>query len=327
MVKLNQDFIDEEFVKSYNNLNEFLDVPDMLELRDLLVSLKNNERYIYISKHVDYDAFHDMNILKKEIKIFRDAEKGLGDWGFIFSKSKLSNGAVASVHSIILYSCVCEFQRELTKEEKEKIYKCDLVHKLTLGQENFLNIKNYDIIDKDFFKNINKIKWNKRANKLNKTIYNGYWYVLSLEYELHHYPHSKFGICADYLACCRVYMDGRDEIMPEDLVKSWLLTLKLFLSDLRPYIFNYNESQTKHVIGKNSEKEIPNLSRTKKGINKILAAILSILLFIFLLFIILILIILLVGDAIYSIGRWPGLIALGLCAYIAKRFYIRIKKD
>lgn len=57
MVKLNQDFIDEEFVKSYNNLNEFLDVPDMLELRDLLVSLKNNERYIYISKHVDYDAF------------------------------------------------------------------------------------------------------------------------------------------------------------------------------------------------------------------------------------------------------------------------------
>ncbi len=109
MVKLNQDFIDEEFVKSYNNLNEFLDVPDMLELRDLLVSLKNNERYIYISKHVDYDAFHDMNILKKEIKIFRDAEKGLGDWGFIFSKSKLSNGAVASVYSIILYSCVCEF--------------------------------------------------------------------------------------------------------------------------------------------------------------------------------------------------------------------------
>ena len=42
---------------------------------------------------------------------------------------------------------------------------------------------------------------------------------------------SSFGECAEYFACCNVFNDNRLEVMPDDVVKSWLLTLHLFLMD------------------------------------------------------------------------------------------------
>ena len=48
--------VDEEFQKGYDGLSEFSHVRGVLELRDLILSFRTNERYIFISKIVDYDT-------------------------------------------------------------------------------------------------------------------------------------------------------------------------------------------------------------------------------------------------------------------------------
>lgn len=47
-MKINdKEFLEKDFEESYAKFNEFLDVPGMLELRDLLVSFRTNEEYIF----------------------------------------------------------------------------------------------------------------------------------------------------------------------------------------------------------------------------------------------------------------------------------------
>ncbi len=65
MVKINQDYINEEFKKDYGKINEFSHILGMLELRDLLVSFRTNERHIFISKNVDYEMYPIVNGFKK----------------------------------------------------------------------------------------------------------------------------------------------------------------------------------------------------------------------------------------------------------------------
>lgn len=44
------------------------------------------------------------------------------------------------------------------------------------------------------------------------------------------------GICSKFLSGCYAFADGRYEVIPEDIINGWILTLKLFDIDLRPYI-------------------------------------------------------------------------------------------
>lgn len=41
---------------------------------------------------------------------------------------------------------------------------------------------------------------------------------------------------ANYLSRCYAFNRGRNVVSVEDIADAWILTLKLFLNDLRPYI-------------------------------------------------------------------------------------------
>ena len=80
-------------------------------------------------------------------------------------------------------SCIGELRRELSDIEREKVYSSDLGYKLTLGQENFLKIQNYDVINKTFFKKLSKIRWNNNSKSFNKILRN---FGMILRYNMIH---------------------------------------------------------------------------------------------------------------------------------------------
>lgn len=76
MIKLrNQEYIDEKFEEGYESLNKYLDIPGMIELRELLVSLRHSEYLNYLG-NINYYIFDDILKVRRDIPLFKDAEKG-----------------------------------------------------------------------------------------------------------------------------------------------------------------------------------------------------------------------------------------------------------
>lgn len=90
MVKLrNQEYIDEKFEEGYESLNKYLDVPGMIELRELLVSLRPSEYLNYLG-NIKYYIFDDILKVRRDIPLFKDAEKGLSKGIFSFKSYNIS---------------------------------------------------------------------------------------------------------------------------------------------------------------------------------------------------------------------------------------------
>ena len=51
--------VNEEFIKGYESLNEYTDVPGLIELRELLVSLRHSEYLNYLG-NINYYIFDDI---------------------------------------------------------------------------------------------------------------------------------------------------------------------------------------------------------------------------------------------------------------------------
>ena len=60
--------VDEEFQKGYDGLSEFSHVRGVLELRDLILSFRTNERYIFISKIVDYNMYQVVSASRVKLR-------------------------------------------------------------------------------------------------------------------------------------------------------------------------------------------------------------------------------------------------------------------
>lgn len=219
----------------------------------------------------------------------------------------------------------------MSSYEKEKIFCCDLVYKLTLGHENFLYTNNFDEVNQSFFKKLSKIKWSNNAKNLNKTLYGGLWHVIGLYYDTNAAIIGSFGFCIDYLSCCRALTHGRLEVSSEDVVQSWLLALNLFLMDLRPYIKDFN-SASAIFDAKNESKQI-NISESQSNkksssiIRKVLVGVLSIIIVFLLLFAMSAILILIFGDAVdnYVDSLRPiGIVGLALASALGKKIYDKL---
>lgn len=235
-----KEYLENHFSKSDEKINKFLDVSDVLELRDLLVSFRTNEEYIFVSENIHRDIYDFAKKYKKKVNLLQVASDGLGIiYTFFTSKSKISWESFIGVYSVIMFSCCANFKRDLTDDECGMILKSDLVYRLTLGLDNWQRVNNSSqySLDKSFFKNLLKIKWSKKAKQMDKAVYNGYFESLGLEYGMDGKLAADFGLAVDYLSCCYAVADNRNEILVEDVVMSWILILNLFLADLRPYIF------------------------------------------------------------------------------------------
>lgn len=278
MIQFEQESIDEEFDKGYEALNEFIDVNGLLDLRDLIMTFKTNERCKFLGETFKEDLSRECLNNSKKIPLINYAKKELGSFKFLISKSNLSFTSFIGLCSVIVFSCGCDFKRKLSDEEIFTILNSDLISKLSLNQdfkeilsqdfeninlESFDNVKlkssnNINLeycdnienksfskdLDRDFFKKLSTVKWDDRAKKLHYTIKEGCWFGVQLQHLIEPGPYSQFGFSARYLASCNVLVNNRDEVLVEDIVNAWFLTFKLFQEDLRPYIFKVSNDET-----------------------------------------------------------------------------------
>lgn len=228
------EFLEEKFEESLVELGEFSDVQGIDEFTDLLINHRNNEKLIILSKLVDGNFYKKID-KSKNIEIIKNAKKEM-DSLRIFKSSNVLFSMFACVYDIIAYSCISELGRELTSNEFNHVLNSDLIGKLTIAQENFLTVNNPNL-DRNFFKSLNKVRITEKTKKLQKCIYKGYWKYITAEVGLDTFSDYSFAECTRYLAGCYAFADGRKEVTPEDLLRSWTLTLNLFNMDLRPYVF------------------------------------------------------------------------------------------
>ncbi|RPF50770.1 hypothetical protein EDC42_1423 [Methanobrevibacter gottschalkii DSM 11977] len=329
MVQFPQKTIDEWINEDYEKLDVFMDADSMEDLRELILSFKYDDKFAFLSENIHYQT--DINNYSDNNNLYLDANDVLGDFGFIFSNSHLSSVCIDSLFFVIECSCIGELRRELSNIEKEKVYYSDLGYKLTLGQENFLKIKNYEVINKTFFKKLSKIKWSSNSKNLDKYIKN-FWDTITLQYDTYYHIVSSFSVCANYFACCRALTSGRLEVSNEGVIQSWLLTLNLFLMDLRPYIKDFN-SASAMISDTGSEFKPINISEGQSNnksssiIRKVLAGVLSIIIVFLLLFAMSAILILIFGDAVdnYVDSLRPvGIIGLALAAALGKKIYDKL---
>lgn len=262
MIQFEQESIDEEFERGFEALNDFIDINGLLDLRDLIMTFKSSERCEFLGATFKEDLSKECLNNSKKIDLINYAKKELGSFKFLITKSNLSFTSFIGLCSVIVFSCGCDFKRELSSDEIFKILNSDLISKLTLGLlrlDNFEDILNLyqdlednnekcsDInnltqnhtkeLNQEFFKKLSSVKWDKRAKKLHNTIKEGCWFGVQLQHLIEPGPYAQFGFAARYLASCNVLVNNRDEVLAEDIVNAWFLTFKLFQEDLRPYIF------------------------------------------------------------------------------------------
>ncbi|WP_405289017.1 hypothetical protein [Methanobrevibacter sp.] len=330
MVQFPQEFIDECFIEEYEKLNAYLEIPNMVELRDLMISFKHNEKFVFVSG-LDYSG--NIDAIEYNPKLKNDIEGTVGVLSFLFNNSEISLRSIETVFNVIELSCIGELHRELSSLEKEKIFTSDLFYKLTFAQENFLHTDEYNEVNKLFFKKLCKIKWADNSKMIKKNLYDGLWFVIGLEHDTPSKICTGFGICVEYLSCCRALTHGRSEVSTEDVVQSWLLTLNLFLMDLRPYIKDFN-SASNLVANTDSDysntgdlSEEDSSKKSSSLIRKILTGILSIIIVVILLLGFSIIFALIFGDNAlnYAHSLRPfGVIGLALAAAFGKKIYDKL---
>lgn len=318
--------VNEEFIKGYESLNEYTDVPGLIELRELLESYRDDDHLRFIGEKALLELAYLGVEYENKSKFFRDAFFAFGALKWIFRLSDMAFSAFLGVYSMIGYSCAYELQRELSDDEKVKIIESSLACKISLGLDNFEDVENWRDVNKKFFKKVAAVKWEKRARKLHNAIHDAYIYNFGCLFRMDNETVAQFALCSRYLASCAAVAKGQTTVSPEGIVNAWFLTFKLLHTDLTSYVFDDDGS----VMKKN--KHSKNFLNKKGGIfmkkfSKGISIVFSIIFFIVLIIVLFMILALLFGDQLYNVGRLPGLIVLFICAFLTKKFYNSILKD
>lgn len=146
--------VNEEFIKGYESLNEYTDVPGLIELRELLESYRDDDHLRFIGEKALLELAYLGVEYENKSKFFRDAFFAFGALKWIFRLSDMAFSAFLGVYSMIGYSCAYELQRELSDDEKVKIIESSLACKISLGLDNFEDVENWRDVNKKFFKKL-----------------------------------------------------------------------------------------------------------------------------------------------------------------------------
>lgn len=233
-IPLPPEHLDKWFKEGLLELEEYNYIQGVDELIDLLKYYRNSEKLKILSEfNIGRNIF---NPNTKNIEIIKNAKKELG--GLInFNASQMDFYGFNSLNVIIIYSIMSEFNKILSDDEIDQILHSNLISKLIFSQEKFI-VPNENIkLDGQYFKQLRKIKFRKQEKKLHKLIYIDIWCKVTDIFLIDNFKTVKFGMCSDFLSGCYAFSEGRGEVNLEDVVKAWILTLKLFDMDLRHYIF------------------------------------------------------------------------------------------
>ena len=214
----------------------------------MLKSLRHNEHYIGLVRIFKKDYLIDESLDSDKIPFFYAAKNGFGFPSPFFAPPLtpvLNLYNLVGFESIIELSYAYNNNHEITLEDNKKIVLGDIMPQLTYFVEDY--DKHYEIPKPniEFFKNLKKIKIEKKAKKLSDIIYPKFMVKLNTEIHLLHgiivsgefnrtYYNSAF-----YLAGCNAVKYNRDTITCDDLVVGYLLTFRVLLSDVRPLVDEY----------------------------------------------------------------------------------------
>ena len=226
------EYIEKNLKKNRLELKKYKHVKNIDELINLMDSFRRAEKLIKLSKF-DLDRLYKY-INKSKVGTIKTAKKELV--GIIsFSAKEMKFISFTTIYDIIIYNFMVEFGRKLDSKELRICLESNLAEKLIFAQDNFININDVHL-DRNYFKQLKKIKFSKEVRKFDKFIYNEYWQYITTEILLDCSICATFGICSNFLAGCYALSNGRDEVIHEDVISGWILTLKLFDMDLKHYI-------------------------------------------------------------------------------------------
>ena len=169
MVEEYQEDLDKDFVKIFKRFDDFNDVDRIDELINLLKSLRHNEHYIGLIRVLKNDELTEEYLDSDKIPFFHAAKKG---FGFPIPIILVPGFGVLNLHSFVGFETIIELSyaystgHKITPDENKKIVLGDILPQLTYFVEDY--DKHYEIPKPniEFFKNIKKIKIEKKSQKI-----------------------------------------------------------------------------------------------------------------------------------------------------------------
>lgn len=272
-------YYERDIENNFEDLDKFDEVLNLFELKNLINEFITNGKYIFIIENIDFNMYQTLKKSKKYSTFINNAYDGLFSFKYWVLLSIMNFNFFTGVYSVIVYSLIIAYGRMLNNDELESIIFSDLPIKLTIGMDNFYNVNYVPSLNKDFFRTLRDIKLDKSAKKLDKFIYHGF--LVNLAEPGNHYTADvgQFSYCASYFSRCYAYSRKNNNVTINDIADGWILTFKLFLNDLRPYINGLEStSPCAPLPPQKPHKDIKAENKHTKGfyVKKTIAIILSI---------------------------------------------------
>lgn len=223
---------------NYKRFDEYMDISGMEELRDVIIGLKADDKYSFLSNHKGIldGEFKSITTKHPYSPIIANVKTGLSD--AMFSSDLIQFMNFRAVYELLWLSIETEEKRELSEDEIKAIVESNLPFKLTIGLEEYPIVNNFDSLDVWFFKRMANLSFDNRAMRLNSLLCKECLNDLNDELGIYFMTFNSLAFAAEYFTACSALRDDRDEMNCDDVVKSWLFMLNLFLSDIRPLIFS-----------------------------------------------------------------------------------------
>jgi hypothetical protein len=137
-----------------------------------------------------------------------------------------------STEHVIIWVYYTYTQQDLSHKDVLKVHTI-ILERLISSLNNFNTVKNYKTHDEEFYKKLKEIKWDKTGKKLFKEMSD---LRFKTQLEIFRSDFTSFGtaegFALTFLAACNAVNQGRNKILPEDVVVAYRSYLKLLNTDI-----------------------------------------------------------------------------------------------
>ena len=240
--------IDEEKQKNEENaekiLRDFSDVEGLKEVLDGVQALMDSEIYDKVygtsekdPKEMSYyiDTVDDLMKLR-QVKLASEVLKKPPL--YILSLT----GVIISSHFQALFAFISGIhyayaQRKLGHNSTIKEHA--ILERLMSLLDDFDKPVNFQPPNEEFYKKLKDIKWDKQGRKLHKKIYDILYHLNDVRWGGKSSTFSNGeNFALTFLAACNAVNQGRNKILPEDMVKAYKTYLKLLNTDISKFDVN-----------------------------------------------------------------------------------------
>lgn len=233
--------IDEEKEKNRKNaekiLKSFPNVEGLKGVLDDVLSLMDSEIYekVYeaseknpeeMTSYIDtMDDLLKLRQVKLASEILKDPPLYVASLTgvIVFSHFKALFGLIGGIH-------YAHAQKKLNRNSTAKEH--TILERLMSLLDNFDKPINYQLPNEEFYQKLRTIKWDKQAKKLHKKIYDILYHLNDVRWGGSSTFSNGENFALTFLAACNAVNQGRNKILPEDVVVAHRTYLKLLNTDI-----------------------------------------------------------------------------------------------